>query len=170
MAGALKVYSGGWIVVGGSTGAAGAQGPQGPDGIGVQGPQGDPGPQGPQGAQGPQGPQGKPGAQGAQGAPGAQGPPGAQGKPGAQGPQGAQGAQGPQGPQGKPGGTVAHTHTVNYAASNTGDTTGFDSTLQEIGGTRRYFQTANGWQQAELADDSHYHSYSRTTSPVEFTP
>ncbi len=143
MAGALKVYSGGWIVVGGSTGATGAQGPQGPAGQGIKGPKGPVGDKGPQtvGPAGNVGPQGDPGDS----------------------------IPGPKGAQGPQGGTVAHTHTVYYTTSNTGNTQGFDSTLQEIGGSRRYFQTASGWQQAKLKDDSHYHSYSNTSTPVEWS-
>lgn len=145
MAGALKIYAGGqWVTAGYAGGVAGPQGPQGEAGSSVQGPQG---------------------AQGAQGAQTV----GAQGTQGTQGPQGAgvQGAQGAQGPQG---GTVAHTHAVSYTTSNTGDTQAFDSTLQELGGTRKYFQTAAGWEQAELSDDSHYHTYGKADSPTGWTP
>jgi len=100
---------------------------------------------------------------------GPQGPQGAAGSS-VQGPQGTQGAQGAQGAQGPQGGTVAHTHAVSYTTSNTGDTQSFNSILQEIGGTRRYFQTQNGWEQAELTDDSHYHTYSKADSPTGFAP
>jgi len=91
------------------------------------------------------------------------GPPGPQGVRGESlpGPQGPQGAQGPQGPQGVTGQVVNHTHSITYTSTQTTGVYGFNSAIQEIGGTRTYMYTTGGWTRAHMVSVNHTHLYDK---------